>query len=118
MNMTLRRFGVCFSLSVLMGVWTISALAAGTPKTFTGKVSDAMCGADHMEPGVTPADCTRACVAKGSKFALIVGSKVYTLDGEDKSALQQLDKLADQKAKVTGTLDGDTIQVTSVSPAK
>jgi hypothetical protein len=95
-----------------------SSLAADKPQTYVGRVSDAMCGAEHMEAGVTAADCTRDCVSKGSKYALIVGEKVYTLDGEDKAALDELNQLADQKAKVTGTGTGDTIQVKSVAPAK
>ncbi|PYX86949.1 MAG: hypothetical protein DMG68_13445 [Acidobacteria bacterium] len=83
-------------------------------QTLTGVVSDAMCGAKHMMPG-DPAGCLRACVSKGSKYALVVGDKVYTLDSSDKAVLDKLDKLADQKAKVTGTLNGDDMQVSSVS---
>jgi hypothetical protein len=83
-------------------------------QTLTGVVSDAMCGAKHMMPG-DPAACLRACVSKGSKYALVVGDKVYTLDSGDKAVLEKLDKLAAQKAKVTGTLNGDDMQVTSVS---
>ena len=64
------------------------------------------------------AGCTHECVSKGSKYALIVGSKVYTLDTSDKGALDQLDKLADRQAKVTGQANGDTIAVTSVTAAK
>ena len=44
--------------------------------------------------------------------------KVYTLDTSDKTALDQLDKLADQQAKVTGQANGDTIAVSSVAAAK
>lgn len=83
-------------------------------QTLTGVVSDAMCGAKHMMPG-DAAGCLRACVSKGSKYALVVGDKVYTLDSSDKAVLEKLDKLADQTAKVTGTLNGDDMQVTSVS---
>jgi hypothetical protein len=90
------------------------ALAADKPQSFTGKVSDAMCGAHHMMSG-PEADCTRACVSKGSKFALVVGDKVYTLDTDNKSELATLDKLAGSNAKVTGTLNGDTISVASVA---
>ena len=57
---------------------------------FTGKVSDAMCGKAHMMSG-SDAACTRACVAKGSKYALVVGDKVYTLDASDKATLSSLD---------------------------
>ncbi len=92
----------------------LNALAAGKQHTFTGEVGDAMCGRKHME-GSTPADCTRACVAHGSKFALVVGDKIYTLDNADKAALATLDKQAGKTATVTGTLDGDTIEVSSVA---
>ena len=52
---------------------------------------------------------------KGSTYALVVGDKVYALDTSDKSALDTLDKLADQQAKVTGQANGDTIAVSSVA---
>jgi hypothetical protein len=97
------------------GLASLPAFAASKPQSYTGKVSDAMCGAKHMMEG---ADCLRACVSKGSKYALVVGEKVYTLDTKDKAALDTLDKLADKTAKVTGTADGDTIQVQSVAAAK
>jgi hypothetical protein len=92
-------------------------LAAGETQTFTGKVSDAMCGAKHMMSG-DAAECTRACIKNGSKYALVVGDKVYTLEAKDKAALDQLSELADKSAKVQGTVTGDTIQVSSVSASK
>ncbi len=91
-----------------------AVFAADKAQSFTGKVSDAMCGKAHMMSG-SDADCTRACVGKGSKYALVVGDKVYTLDASDKATLSSLDKLAGNDAKVTGTLNGDTIQVASVA---
>lgn len=87
--------------------------AAGGKQTFTGEVGDAMCGKKHMEG--TPAECTRKCVAGGSKFALVVGEKVYSLDTADKAALATLDKQAGKNATVTGVLNGDTIEVSSVA---
>jgi hypothetical protein len=86
---------------------------AGAKQTFTGEVSDAMCGKTHMEG--TPAECTRTCVSHGSKYALIVGEKVYTLDTADKTALATLDKQAGKNAAVTGVLNGTTIEVNSVA---
>lgn len=111
MNVCTRNAGI-LSLSVLMmvGLAISTALAAG--KTYTGTVSDAMCGAKHM--GGSPAECTRTCVSKGSKYALVVGDKVYTLDASDKAALATLDKQAGAKATVTGTEKDNTITVTSV----
>jgi hypothetical protein len=90
------------------------ALAAGKRQTLTGEVSDAMCGAKHEMPG-KPADCTRACIQHGSKYALVVGDKVYTLETSDKAALDKLNDLAGAKAKVTGEVDGTTITVKSVA---
>jgi hypothetical protein len=92
-------------------------LAAGT-QTFTGKVSDAMCGAKHTEAGIAPAACVRVCVQKGANYALVVGDKVYTLDTKDQAALDTLSKLAWEDAKVTGTANGGTISVKSVVAAK
>lgn len=89
---------------------TTSAFAAG--KSYTGTVSDAMCGAKHAMPDA--ATCTRGCVGKGSKYALVVGDKVYTLETSDKAALATLDKQAGAKATVTGTEKDNTITITSV----
>ena len=117
MNARVRKVGL-----LLLNLVVISALAstlafAAKAKTFTGTVSDSMCGAKHMMEG-SAADCTRACVGKGSKYALVVGDKVYTLDASDKAALSELDQLAGEQAKVVGTVDGDTIAVKSVTAGK
>jgi hypothetical protein len=90
----------------------LHALAAHK-QTFTGEVGDAMCGRTHMEG--TPAECTRTCVSHGSKFALTVGEKIYILDTTDPTALATLDQQAGKNAAVTGTLNGDTIEVSSVA---
>lgn len=82
-------------------------------KTLTGEVSDAMCGAKHAMGDA--AKCTRACVGKGSGYALVVGDKVYTLKADDQKVMEKLDKMAGQQAKVTGDVSGDTVQVASVS---
>jgi len=100
---------VIFSTTAFLNLYAL----AGGKHTFTGEVGDAMCGRKHME-GQSAAECTRACVAHGSKFALVVGDKIYTLETTDKAALATLDKQAGKNASVTGTLDGDTITVSSV----
>jgi len=100
------------SVVLLFGIATLPALAAS--KTLTGEVSDAMCGAKHQMPGAA-SDCARACVKHGSNYALVVGDKVYTLETSDQSALDELDKLAGAKAKVTGEVNGTTVTVKSVT---
>ena len=118
MTLGLNKLGVSVAALLLVtGLAVAPAFSAGKAQTFNGQVSDAMCGAKHEMEG-SAAQCTRACVQHGSKYALVVGDKVYTLDGADKKGLEQLDKLAGEKASVTGTADGSTIQVASVSPGK
>ncbi len=99
-----------FSLASFSSVYALAA----HKQTFTGEVGDAMCGRKHME-GETAAACTRACVAHGSKYALVVGEKIYTLETDDKTALSTLGQQAGKNATVTGVLDGDTIQVSAVA---
>lgn len=106
-----------FAISVLcvqlcVGIAAIPAAAAD--KTMTGKVSDAMCGAKHQMAG-NDASCTRTCVKGGSKYALVVGDKVYTLETTDHATLDKLSELAGASAKVTGEVTGETIAVKSVA---
>ena len=105
-----------FNLIALLSIAVLITVAASKTQTFTGEVSDSMCGAKHMMEN--KADCTRACISKGSSYALVVGDKVYKLNTSDKSALDQLNTLAGEQAKVSGTADGDTIAVSKVTPAK
>jgi hypothetical protein len=105
-----------FSIAIIVLASAI-AFAAGKSQTFTGEVSDSMCGVQHMMKGKA-GDCARACVSKGSSYALVVGDKVYTLHSSDKAAQDQLGKLAGEKATVTGTADGDTIEVSKIAASK
>jgi hypothetical protein len=105
------------TLTLACALVLMSAASWAATQTFTGKVSDAMCGAKHSE-GVDPATCVRACVKKGAKYALVVGDKVYTLDTSDQATLAKLNDLAWQQAKVTGSANGDTIAVKTVTAAK
>jgi len=111
MRLANRRF---FCLATLL---LIALPLTAKTQSYTGIVSDAMCGKKHMMEG-DPAACLRACVQKGSKYALVVGDKVYTLDSDDKATLATLDSLANQKATVNGEANGDEITVKSVSAAK
>lgn len=123
--MNIRKLGIGLSGLLLLASMSVAPAMAGEKKadkkdsgkqTLTGVVSDSMCGAKHMMEG-SAAACTRACVKKGSNYALVVGEKVYTLNTSDKNTLDQLDKLAGEKAKITGTVNGDTVDVSSVSGA-
>jgi hypothetical protein len=109
--------GLMATVVLSAGLAVVPRVTAGTTQTFTGKISDAMCGAKHNE-GIEPAVCVRACVQKGAKYVLVVGDKVYTLDTSDQGTLDKLNKLAWEQAKVTGTANGDSISVNSITAAK
>lgn len=111
-----RIAAAVLGFQLVLGMATVPAMAGGKSQTLTGEVSDSMCGAKHEMPGKA-ADCTRACVKHGSNYALVVGDKVYTLQTSDSAALDTLDKLAGNKAKVTGEIEGTTITVKSVAAA-
>src|SRR2546421_10551380 len=66
-----------FSTMLLAAQMQTPASTSAAPKTLTGTVSDSMCGAHHMEKDKSAAECTRECVKKGTKYALVVGKKVY-----------------------------------------
>src|SRR4051812_19147886 len=64
-------------LAVFSTLFLANPAQAAGKQTLTGEVGDAMCGKKHMEG--TPAECTHTCVSHGSKYALVVGDKIYTL---------------------------------------
>jgi hypothetical protein len=103
------------TIIVSLGLFCNLYAAAARKQTFTGEVGDAMCGRKHMAGEGTPAECTHTCVSHGSKYALVVGEKIYVLDTTERTALAILDKQAGKNATVTGVLNGDTIEVSSVN---
>lgn len=98
-------------ITVVLLAGSFWAQAAGQKETLTGTVSDLMCGTKHKMAGASAAECTAMCASKGSQYALVVGQKVYELNGKTEG----LDKLAGREAKVSGTVDGTKIEVESVS---
>src|SRR3990172_47947 len=89
---------------------SVLARAAGM-KTLGGTVSNPHCGLKHSAPSADAATCVNSCVKNGSSYALVVSGKVYELEGGN----AELQKLAGGMAKVTGTVDGMKIKVSSVS---
>jgi hypothetical protein len=100
----------------LQTVVAISILSATTAfaadQTWTGAISDKMCGADHKKMGgkMSDRDCTLACTKGGSGYVLVVGGKVYQLAGHE----GDLKTHAGHTVNLTGELKGDTIKVSKV----
>jgi len=90
-----------------------SRSTANSEKILTGVVSDALCGRKHAMAGKSAAECTRECVRRGSQHALIVGPELYILEG---GSADKLDELAGATVLVSGTVQGDTIRVKSITP--
>ena len=91
----------------------LAGAAALCAATFTGKITDTMCGARHgMVKGQPDDACIRACVkGTSSQFALYDGQTVMRLSDQKTPA-----KFAGQSVKVTGTYDEKTktIKVSSI----
>ena len=106
--MSKRLVGLAVVLVLAVGM---SLAAAGANEgSWTGWITDSMCGAKGASE--THADCAKKCVeTKGAKWALYNPSdkKVYILVPQDKAAGH-----AGHHVTVKGTVDGDTIKVTSI----
>jgi hypothetical protein len=88
-----------------------SADVPSAQQTYEGMITDTKCSAKHKASiAKSAADCVRVCVHGGEKFAIVVGEQTYVLDGD----LALLKKSAGQRASVVGTLNGNTITVSSV----
>jgi hypothetical protein len=89
-----------------------SQLNPSATASFEGMVTCSRCGAKHSAAlDRSASNCVRVCVHGGASFALVNADAAYLLDGD----LAVLKKLAGQRARVTGTRDGQTIKVVSVT---
>jgi hypothetical protein len=99
----------------------LACLASAADQTWTGQVSDSMCGASHAKmiaghPGMSERECALACVKGGGKYVFVSDGKVYNIANQG-SAL--LETHAGHTVRLTGELKGETITVSNiVMPAK
>jgi hypothetical protein len=97
-------------------VFAAAAMALAADQTFTGTVTDTMCGSSHkaMNMGSDP-QCVTDCVKAGDKYALWASNTVYVLSDQKAAA-----PYAAKKVTVKGSLDksGKTIQVTSIAAVR
>lgn len=106
--------GASLLAASLLIVTATRAFAAD--QTWTGSISDKMCGADHKKMGgkMSDRDCTLACTKGGTPYVLVVDGKVYQLSGHD----GDLKTHAGHTVALTGELKGDTIRVSTVEMPK
>ena len=97
------------------------ASAKGPVQTFTGEISDGQCAKAGSHKAVmqkasvnSAANCVKGCSRKyGYVLYDPASKKIYKLDNQTKPA-----DFAAQKVKITGNLDGETIHVLKIEPAK
>src|SRR5262245_31260244 len=112
--MPMKRMTTVLAFSAL---WVGSAVAAD--QTWSGTISDGMCGVKHTmsEHGknMTDRECTQMCAAHGAQYVLVAEGKVYKLRNHD----ADLKTHAGHMVSLTGDLQGgDTIRVSKVEMPK
>lgn len=88
---------------------TASLLPREDARTFVGIITDTTCG---PKPDMD-AQCARACVRTGAKYALYDGRELYKLSNQEVG-----DKYAAQRVRIRGTLDesAGNVKVESIQP--
>jgi len=100
---------------ILLAAAIATTIAAADQQTFTGVITDTMCGKSHgMVAGQPDDKCVATCVkGTSSQYALYNGQSVLKLSDQKTPS-----KYAAQRVKVTGTLNEktQTIKVSSIEP--
>ena len=115
----MKLLKVVFYVSLLAGLATWATSAA---QTWTGQISDSMCGASHAmmtsgHPGMTDRDCAQACIKAGGKYVFVSDGKVYKIANQESALLQM--HVGHAGVTLTGDMNGDTITVSKIAmPAK
>ena len=106
-----KRLLMCSAALLFVVSLTVAGQSdKGKAGTWSGVITDNACGA-KMSGG--DAACTKKCVAeKGAKLALYdtASKQVYVLDPQNKITGHE-----GHSVTIKGTLDGDTIHVTSLT---
>jgi hypothetical protein len=109
------RVAVVVSLAALCLTAAVRpARSATTEITLTGTVSCARCqGIQPMHKGYTPFSWALYSVSQGDDIVLVVQDKAYRLQGDK----DQLLKFMSAKARITGRLNGTTLEVETIGRA-
>jgi hypothetical protein len=118
MKLTVKLF---MASLVVVGLTMIKPVTAA-PATWTGSISDAMCGASHGDKGGTQQkdhDCAVSCAKKTGGSYVFVNDKDKKIYKIANQKFADLETHAGHKVELTGELKGDTITVTKIAmPAK
>jgi hypothetical protein len=116
--------------NILKSLWCMSVLGAfatAADQTWTGQISDSMCGANHSQmiatknkelrtsSGAPERDCTLACLKDGGKYVFVTKGKIYNLANQNFAAIPMH---AGETVRLTGDLEGDIITVSKVAVSR
>ncbi len=116
-------------LNLVLVLTLVPQVVFSSEKTWTGRISDSMCGASHKEMakehqkegvclGQSQKDedriCTLACIKEGGKYVLVAQGQVYPIENQDFAGLEEH---AGHTIKLTGEIgaDGKTIKVSKIT---
>jgi hypothetical protein len=104
-------------LAATVAIAFAGASGFAADQTWTGKISDSMCGAKHQKTAehgtaqISDRDCTLACVKKGGKYVFVRNGQVYNIDNQDYAGLEQH---AGESVRLTGEMSGNSIKVSNI----
>ncbi len=102
------RLAVAMAATLFAGALTMAA-----DGSWTGWISDSQCKANGAKEA--QGECTTKCVKEhGAKYVFVndADKKVYVVDAQDKVAAH-----AGHHVTVKGTVDGETLKLTSIDMA-
>ena len=101
-----------FSTAIALTLFA-AAPAMAADSSLTGWIADSKCGAKAAHDGAR--ECTIKCIKEGAKYVFVddADKKVYIVDAQDKVADH-----AGHHVKVSGTVEGDTLKLSSIEMVK
>ena len=112
---------------IFNSIWCMSLLgayASAADQTWTGQISDSMCGANHTQmiatknkelrtsSGAPERDCTLACIKDSGKYIFVVTGKAYKIANQNLAAIATH---AGETVRLTGDLQGNSITVSKIA---
>lgn len=99
----MKKIAIAFGFAAL--------LSAEAPQSFTGVITDTMCGAKHeMMKGSPDDQCVKMCAKGSSEYALYDGKEIWKLSDQKKAG-----HFPAKKVIVTGTVNASTKTIKVVS---
>jgi len=104
-----------FAAGMIATLLLVSGIALASESSWTGYITDSKCGVRGAHEGA--GECATKCVKEGAQYVFVddADKKVYAIDAQDKVAAH-----AGHHVTVKGTVDGDTLKLTTIdiAPAK